>query len=626
MAWQSKAFIPHINLFQHVSVLLASLIALGFSTGCGSRVPDQPHEVTIPAIQGSGLMSELQGRWVTTSGVVTGDFQGKTKLDGFFLQDPQGDGRSDTSDALFVYSPLAPEVSVGDSVRVTGCVTELAGVTSLAPTLDREIVVEQLAAGLLVAASPLDAVPVGGEQWESLEGMLVAFAGDLTVTDTYRLEEDGTLVLSTRGRQYSVTNSIDPNDRPASGTSSRGATNLGAIEKRQRELERSLLMIDDGSWVESPNPVPFLSRSGDGLTTLRVGSSVEGLTGVVFYDEQTERYRVLPTSEVRFRYASRPPVPTLPAGTTLKVVAINVLNYFLTLAADDNRARGAESMEELQRQKQKIVAALTAMEPDVAALMELENNTTALPDLVAALNEALGDGSYAYVADPPEMATTPGGDDAIKVGIIYRTSSVEVLGPAMTIRDAAFTRGRAPVAQTFKSLASEGVFTVIVNHFKSKGGGGNAEAGDVDSGDGQGAFNDTRRRQAEAVDQLARRIIAERGDPDVLITGDLNAYAQEDPIDLLRSRGYVDLISQYTSGEPYSFVYRGQAGLLDHALATSALAEQVTAAIVWHINADEPRVLDYRQRGRDGQALYRPDPFRCSDHDPIIVGLRLESR
>ena len=46
----------------------------------------------------------------------------------------------------------------------------------------------------------------------------------------------------------------------------------------------------------------------------------------------------------------------------------------------------------------------------------------------------------------------------------------------------------------------------------------------------------------------------------------------------------------------------------------------------WHINADEPTVLDYNTDFKSaGQvtSLYAPDAYRASDHDPVVVGLNL---
>nr|NIL94713.1 hypothetical protein [Woeseiaceae bacterium]NIP21375.1 hypothetical protein [Woeseiaceae bacterium] len=104
--------------------------------------------------------------------------------------------------------------------------------------------------------------------------------------------------------------------------------------------------------------------------------------------------------------------------------------------------------------------------------------------------------------------------------------------------------------------------------------------------------------------------------------GDMNAYFMEDPIEVFRSAGLVDLLAGESN--PYSYVFGGQSGALDHAFATSSLAPQVTGALEWHINADEPPVLDYNlEFGRDPSLFDAATPYRASDHDPTLVGLDL---
>ena len=124
------------------------------------------------------------------------------------------------------------------------------------------------------------------------------------------------------------------------------------------------------------------------------------------------------------------------------------------------------------------------------------------------------------------------------------------------------------------------------------------------------------------------------GDADFIIMGDLNSYAQEDPIDAIKAGAddilgtaddYTNLIYDYQGLYAYSYVFDGQAGYLDHALANLPFAAQVTGAVDWHINADEPDVLDYDTSFKpDSQdELYEPNQYRTSDHDAVIVGLNL---
>ncbi len=167
-----------------------------------------------------------------------------------------------------------------------------------------------------------------------------------------------------------------------------------------------------------------------------------------------------------------------------------------------------------------------------------------------------------------------------------------------------------------------GIFTAVVNHLKSKGSPCD-DLGDPDLGDGAGNCNLTRTAAAEAlVDWLAGDPTGS-GDADFLIMGDLNAYDKEDPIDALIAGGYSDLVYQYLGENAYSYVFDGQLGYLDHALANSALASEISGLTIWHINADEASLIDYDMSYKlDAQDLiYAPDAYRSSDHDPVVVGL-----
>ena len=182
------------------------------------------------------------------------------------------------------------------------------------------------------------------------------------------------------------------------------------------------------------------------------------------------------------------------------------------------------------------------------------------------------------------------------------------------------TRNRPALAQTFEEKAGGEKFTAAINHLKSKGSACD-DMGDPDVGDGQGTCNKTRTAAAKAEAEWLATDPTGSGDPDMLILGDLNAYAMEDPISALQEEGYTNLVAKYGGMYAYSYVFFGQAGYLDHSLANMPLAPQVTGTTVWHINADEPSALDYNSYNQPG--LYKPDAYRSSDHDPVLVGLQL---
>ena len=110
-------------------------------------------------------------------------------------------------------------------------------------------------------------------------------------------------------------------------------------------------------------------------------------------------------------------------------------------------------------------------------------------------------------------------------------------------------------------------------------------------------------------------------DRDVLVVGDLNSYMREDPILTFEER-LVNLVTAYDA-DPYSFNFFASfsapwigRGSLDHAFATRQMAHKVGDTYTWHINADEPRFLDWFDPSRTA-----PGPYRSSDHDPVLIVL-----
>jgi predicted extracellular nuclease len=349
-------------------------------------------------------------------------------------------------------------------------------------------------------------------------------------------------------------------------------------------------------------------------------------------------YKIQPTMGADYVSANpRTPGPDA-VGGELKVASFNVLNYFTTLdgtfPGDDDGpdicgplsnqdCRGANDAAEFTRQRDKIIAALVAIDADVVGLIEIENHPGDVPtaNLVDGLNDALGGGTYAYVA------TGAIGSDAIRQALIYKPATVTPLGAYAVLDSSVDDRflddyNRPVLAQAFQDNVTGGIFTVAVNHLKSKGSDCN-DIGDPDLGDGAGNCNLTRKAAAEAlVDWLAGDPTGS-GDDDALIIGDLNSYDKEDPIYVLLDGGYTDLVGFYGGEYAYSYLFDGQLGYLDYALANAALVDEVTGATVWHINADEPDLIDYDMTyKKDAQdALYEPDAYRASDHDPVIAGL-----
>lgn len=608
--------LPHHQSFTSILAVLSVLLIIVVPTAAQTEEPAAEAQssvcgdefTAIYEIQGFDARAAITGN-ITTQGVVTGDFQSRDsnaegELDGFYIQDPLGDGASGSSDGIFVFDGrnLLLDVQPGMRVQVTGIAQETFNQTQITALA----VVD---CGITETVTPTDVtLPVPDVNlWEQFEGMLVtvsAAEGDLTATEHFNLGRYGEVSVSSGGRLYQFTHLNPPSED-------------GYTAYLQEVRQRSLLIDDANRNTNRPN-VPHMPPPAPG-EVFRSGYTTRSITGILGFG--FEQYRLQPTLPIDWDASANPRLDAPPAlEGRLRIAAFNVLNYFNGNGRGGGfpTPRGAHTAAEFTRQRDKTFAALVAMDADVIGLMEIENDSganTALEDLVNGLNAIAGAGTYAFVDTSGRL-----GDDEIRVAILYRPAAVTPVGTFMT--DDAAIWDRVPLAQTFEENSTGERFTVIVNHFKSKSA-ADARGTDIDQGDGQAAYNARRTQQAEQLLVFINdTVLPTSADEDVLIIGDLNAYAMEDPITTLTSAGFDNLIARYMGEEAYSFIRDGQAGYLDHALASESLLPQVAGAVEWHINADEPRIRDYNTEFNPGY-LYTPDPFRSSDHDPVLVGLDL---
>ena len=613
----------------------AGLVALAACGGGGASDNSKPTPppssalVTIAEVQGDGTASPLLGQTVTVRGIVTGDFQdgdadGSRNLGGFYMQDGPPDGRLETSDGIFVFDGNNPSVDVGagDVVEVSGTVKEYFGETQLEATSARVVgfgsitpLPINLPASTLVTNEDGDLIA----DLERYEGMLVTFSDTLTVTELRNLERFGEIGLAEGGRLYQFTNDNAPDAD-------------GYRAHREQNARRSIV-LDDGRRTQNPSSLPYLTAGNTPGYSIRIGDTLDGLTGNLRFArgagaDGDATWRVMPTEDPVFTATNpRPGAPDV--GGTIRVGGFNVLNFFTTIddGSDicgpslDQACRGANSNEELERQLAKTVTSLLMSGADIIGLTEIENNVDAsLSTLVDALNARVGTTAFAYV----DTGTIH--DDVIKPGFIYRATKVSTVGDfALLDRnvDSRFNdaRNRPALAQTFSVNATGAKLTVIVNHLKSKGSSCDAD-GDPNLNDGQGNCNLTRTSAVSALTDWAASDPTASGDDDYLIIGDMNAYFREDPIEAFRDANLVDLLTG--GARPYSFLFDGQSGAYDYAFASASLAPQVAGTVEWHINVDEPRLLDYnREFGRDPGLFDASTPYRAADHDPVIVGLDL---
>jgi len=570
--------------------------------------------LTIPQIQGSGNASPYADTVQTARGVITAKVDG-----GFFIQDANGDGDPSTSDGIYVYG-TDTALAIGTLVSVTGLVVEFRPNGAERTYTEFKDVTNITALGAGPTVAPTN-ITFPGTDLASVEGMLVRITNTLTVNGNGDLANRGELTLSS-GRREQPTSRY-PQASPEA-------------EALYREHMANRIVLDDGLF-RAPAAMPYLAEDG----TVRAGDTIDNLNGVIDFGSTgassgaSTGFKLQPTeTPVIVRANERLPAPALPEG--IKVAAANVLNFFTTFtnggdawgksgqgctlggSASANNCRGADNNAEFVRQRDKIVASLAALNADVVGLMEIQNNgDIAAKYLVDEINRVTAPGTYAVVPAPAALGT-----DAIRVAMIYKPSKLTLVGGALS--DGHEINNRPPMAQTFMA-GNGGKFSVIANHLKSKGCGG-ASGGDADLGYGQGCFDATRVLQAQRLSNFfIPQVVAAAKDPDVLVLGDLNSYAFERPINHLTGAGaMVNVIEQFVRPHamPYSYVFNGLAGSLDHILASSSLAPQVVGAAEWHNNADEPKDIDYNIEST-GTDVYRNNAYRASDHDPLVVSINL---
>jgi predicted extracellular nuclease len=233
------------------------------SEGCGDSF------TPIYDLQGNGLTSPWVGTKVATEGLVVGDFQNNTLLDdgdlnGFFLQDANGDSDSATSDGIFIYAPGAMDVTTGDAVRVRGTISEYFGMTEIT-TSDLWV----CSSGNPLPTAAVLTLPLATEEaLEAVEGMLVTIAQPVLIAEYFNFDRYGELVLTSE-RHLAPTAEFEP------GLEAIAAAASIALDR---------ITLDDGSNLQNPDPAIHPNGATFNLDNLfRGGDLLTNVTGVIDY-------------------------------------------------------------------------------------------------------------------------------------------------------------------------------------------------------------------------------------------------------------------------------------------------------------------------------------------------------
>jgi uncharacterized protein len=569
----------------------------------------------IHEIQGAGHSSPLNGQLVSAvPGIVTAK-----RSNGYYLQDPDPDASDATSEGIFVFTSSAPTVSVGDSVTVSGRVSEFRpGGASSANLTTTEIVAPATTVLSSGNALPAPVVIGAGGRLPPSEVIEDDATGDVETGGTFDPATDGIdFYESLEGMRVEVEDAV------ASGpTNSFGETPVLGDDGASASLRtpRGGILLRPGD----ANPERLVTADDIVPTaTVNVGDHFAGpLVGVLDY--AFGNFMVELTGTPAAVHDGVTPETTAASGPhQLAIGTFNVEN----LDPSDPPSKFA-------RLASLIVHNLQS--PDLLTVEEVQDDDGPVDDgvvtagvtlstLVSAIRDA-GGPSYQYrLLDPvnDQDGGEPGGN--IRQVFLFRTdrglsfadrpgggstTATTVVsgpdGPELSASPGRVDPANPAFAASRKPLAGEFLFQghhlfVVGNHLVAK-------LGDQPL---FGRFQPPaqcseaqRTAQTRVVRDFVASILAADPGANVVVDGDLNDFEYSDSVNELKGAGLDDLIETLPQPERYSFVFEGNSQALDHVLVSGALFARPTALDVVHVNAE---FAD-----------------QASDHDPSLATITLD--
>ena len=267
----------------------------------------------------------------------------------------------------------------------------------------------------------------------------------------------------------------------------------------------------------------------------------------------------------------------------IRIVAQNAENYLSNLSASNS---SCSTQAQFEAKTYKMANVFVALQADIVAICEVERNDQILGYIVNAMNDLSGGDEFAYITDGLYSYAETGEYQSLKSGFIYRKGTVAPEGSNITPYTSSEEYKARLRIQAFKEKSTNEKFVLSMNHFKAK---------DSSSDAGENT-------RLQNVSNLISKLSTITTDPDILIMGDLNSYTGEEPINRLENAGYAEQLVRFDPAA-YTYIYRGERGILDHCMANSTMATQITGAYAYHI---------YTAGGYN---------YKYSDHDAVLVGL-----
>ena len=512
----------------------------------------------------------FENTYITVTGIVSGDFQDKGELAGFFLQEDA----LFSSSGIFVHSYR--KVNLGDEISITAKVIEYKNETRLDSVMSLEI----LSQGNTVNTQTLS-FPFSEKSIEKLEGCLVEVENEMLVSDSYSFDKYGQILISLNPL-VQATEIYDAQNEASE------------IIKLNSIQTASSIRLDDLSNSRFPKDSSlYIARD-----KLVIGAKINNIKG--YLTQKNETYSIRLVSEL-IAELPQTKMDSYESGK-LTVMSFNLHNLFNGNGLGEGfpTARGAKTHELYLTQLQKLASAISLSNPAIIAIMEIENDgedsLSTISQLCSYLNIHTQRSTYEIAFSNGKAA-----NDVIKTAILYDSEVVNTIDLASY--QSAKVYSRSPLFQKF-SFQDSLEFVLSVNHFKSKSPRG-AKGDNVDMMDGQAAYNAKRVLQAETFNTIIDSLYPNEN---LIVVGDFNAYSMEDPIQELAS-SRLDKVS--TSN--YSYVYMGKQGCLDHVFVTDTFSKYIRSVNSININAAYPNWIDYRFENSDSSYL------RSSDHNPLVI-------